>query len=331
MEDGGFRWPRRVTDEAAALGLKVDFASVHYYPNTPLLGLDFPEARRPVLMGATRTRPGSACEDRGVAADEKPDMAHFSTLEVSVDAGGVGWLTLSRPERRNALSHRALEELVLAASWFDARGDVSVVVVSGEGRSFCGGFDVLDPGPIPGDGTIETSIDVGRVAMNAVSSMRAITIARLHGRVRGGGFVLALACDLRVIADDATLSLPEARLGMPIPWGALPRLVRELGPMRAKQLTLACSELDGPKAVDVGIAVASVPATELDDAVTTLVDELSGTPRLVTQEVKREIERISEDIASTTDGSGDVSRMTAAFADEGCRDARRDYLARWNG
>jgi hypothetical protein len=50
MEDGGFRWPRRIADEAAALGLKVDFASVHYYPNTPLLGLDFPEPKGPVLM-----------------------------------------------------------------------------------------------------------------------------------------------------------------------------------------------------------------------------------------------------------------------------------------
>jgi enoyl-CoA hydratase/carnithine racemase len=165
--------------------------------------------------------------------------------------------------------------------------------------------------------------------MNAVSSMRAITIARLHGRVRGGGFVLGLACDLRVVADDTTLSLPESRLGMPIPWGSLPRLVRELGPMRTKQLVLACNELNGKEAVEVGFAIASVPSDELDNAVVSLVRELSGTPLLVAHEVKSEIDRISEGLASTADGSGDVSRMIAAFDDKGCQDARRDYVARW--
>ena len=256
-------------------------------------------------------------------------IANFTTLEVSIDGRGVGRLALARPERRNALSHRALEELVGAAAWFDARPDVTVVVVSGMGPSFCGGFDVVDPGPIPGDGTIETSIDLGRIAMNAVASMRALTVARLHGRIRGGGFVLGLACDLRVVADDVALSLPEAQLGMPIPWGALPRLVRELGPMRAKQLALACTELRGPDVVAIGFALGSAAPEQLDTAVEELVDELLMAPPLVVAEVKREVERLSEAIASTSDGDGDIARMVAAFDDDGCRTARHEYLERW--
>ncbi len=60
--------------------------------------------------------------------------------------------------------------------------------------------------------------------------MRPITIASLHGLVLGGGFVLALSCDLRIAAHDVSMSLPEAVLGWPVPWGCVPRLVREVGP-----------------------------------------------------------------------------------------------------
>lgn len=248
---------------------------------------------------------------------------------VRVEADGrLGRLTLSRPERRNALGYPQLQALVDAAAWFDARPDVGVVVVAGEGPSFCGGFDVRDPGPPPAGGA-DVALDLGRVAMNAVGSMRAVTVAKVHGTVKGGGVVLTLTCDLAVAALDARLSLPESHMGMPIPWATLPRLVRLLGPMRAKELVLAAVELGGFEAAEAGLVTRAVPAASLDGAVDTLVATLLASPNLVLHEVTAEIERLAEGMAPTTDGAGDVDRMKRAHRDPGCQAAGEAYLAAW--
>ncbi|WCO68964.1 enoyl-CoA hydratase/isomerase family protein [Iamia majanohamensis] len=240
----------------------------------------------------------------------------------------VGRLTLCRPERRNALGYPQLQALVDAAAWFDAQPDVGVVVVAGEGPSFCGGFDVRDPGPPPPGGA-EVALDLGRVAMNAVGSMRAVTVARVHGTVKGGGTVLALTCDLAVAALDTRLSLPESHMGMPIPWATLPRLVRLLGPMRAKELVLLAVELGGFEAAEAGLVTRVVPPAYLDSAVASVVDSLLASPNLVLHEVAAEIERLAEGMAPTTDGAGDVDRMKRAHRDPGCQRAGEAYLAAW--
>ncbi len=238
---------------------------------------------------------------------------------VRVEADGrVGRLTLCRPERRNALGYPQLQALVDAAAWFDARPDVGVVVVAGAGPSFCGGFDVRDPGPPPPGGA-DAALDLGRVAMNAIGSMRAVTVARVQGAARGGGVVLTLSCDLAVAALDARLALPESHMGMPIPWATLPRLVRALGPMRAKELVLAAAELDGASAAAVGLVTRAVAAEALDAAVDDLVAALLASPNLVLHEVTAEIERLAEAVAPTSDGAGDVDRMKRAHRDPGCR------------
>src|SRR5207248_9897867 len=122
----------------------------------------------------------------------------------------------------------------------DREADVKVVVLDGEGRHFSGGADMRDRDrDIPYRGRWGAA-DLGRSTTEAIASMRPVSIARLHGSVRGGGAVLAMACDLRFALDDTELSFPEARLGWPLPWGCVPRLVRELGPMRTKDLVLNC-------------------------------------------------------------------------------------------
>ena len=73
--------------------------------------------------------------------------------------------------------------------------------------------------------------------------MRALTIARIQGWCVGGGLVLAAACDLRLAADTARFSIPEVDLGIPLAWGGIPRLVREIGPALTKELVLTCPRL----------------------------------------------------------------------------------------
>jgi enoyl-CoA hydratase/carnithine racemase len=253
---------------------------------------------------------------------------HVAGVSVSA-AGPVGRLRIDRDDGRAVIDYPLLGGLIAAAGWFDAQPDVRVVVVESTAKVFCSGFNVFGAGPVPGDGSAEAGVDIGRQAMNAVGAMRALTIARVHGRARGGGVVLALACDLQVVAEDAVLSLPEAHMGVAIPWAALPRLVRQVGPMRTKDLVLSAREFTGEQAAAWGLATEAVPADGLDEAVDRLAAAVITTPRLVVEQVLAEVDRLAEGVGPTADPRPDVERMLAAAGDEGCHAARDVYLDGW--
>lgn len=253
---------------------------------------------------------------------------HFAGVTVTAD-GPIGRMRIDREDGRSIIDYPLLGGLIAAAGWFDAHEDVRVVVVESAGRVFCSGFNVFGAGPLPLDGSVEASVDFGRQAMNAITAMRALTIARVHGRARGGGVVLALACDLQVVAADAVLSLPESHLGMPIPWATLPRLVRQVGPMRTKDLVLTAREFTGEQAGQWGLATEVVSADQLDAAVDRLAQAVVASPRLVVDQVLAEVDRLAESLASTCDAAPDIERMLAASADDGCRAARDVYLEQW--
>ena len=86
----------------------------------------------------------------------------------------------------------------------------------------------------------------------AIESMRAITIARIHGHCVGGGCGAGGACDLRVAADTTRFSIPEVDLGIPLAWGGIPRLVREIGPAMTKELVLSCRPFSAEEARGLG-------------------------------------------------------------------------------
>ncbi len=170
-------------------------------------------------------------------------MPDFTTIDV-VGAGSRGALTLNRPDKLNPLSSTTLAEIAEAARWFDRHPAIKVVVVSGNGRSFSAGADLgaFDAGASPAstDRTPRDNADLGRLMADAVEAMSAVTVARIHGHCIGGGVVLAAACDLRVAASDAYFSIPEVDLGIPLAWGGIPRLVREIGPALTKELVMTC-------------------------------------------------------------------------------------------
>jgi enoyl-CoA hydratase/carnithine racemase len=148
----------------------------------------------------------------------------------------------------------------------------------------------------------------------------------LKGNVVGGGFVLSLACDFRIAANDISMSLPEAYLGWPLPWGCVPRLVREVGPQAAKDLILACPVIDGPEAFRLGLVRETVLPAELSSAVSRLATEIAKRPAVVIEIIKRQINEAAEDMASTARGQSDIERMLVALADEEAQQATREGL-----
>jgi enoyl-CoA hydratase/carnithine racemase len=126
----------------------------------------------------------------------------LETLKIEL-TGPIACLTLNRPERLNAMNTTMLRELVEAARWFDSQRDVRVVIVRGAGRAFSAGADLKDGSRSEADGWIarREAAQAGSRMMDAVESMKATTIASVHGYAVGGAVLLMAACDLRVAAE----------------------------------------------------------------------------------------------------------------------------------
>jgi enoyl-CoA hydratase/carnithine racemase len=258
----------------------------------------------------------------------------FSTIEVTF-SDARGGITLNRPEKLNPLSTDTLHELVEAARFFDARHQVKVVVLSGRGRAFCAGADLAAFST--GDGSAPSAVaqrdaaDAGRLMAEAIESMRAVTVAKLHGHCVGGGLVLAAACDLRVAADDTRFSIPEVDLGIPLAWGGIPRLVREMGPAMTKELVMTCRPFSAAEAHAAGFLNHVVPAASLDGSVETIVRQLESKSLLTLTATKQHVNAVTEGMVSTVRAWNDADSLVTALRDPESRAVAEAYLNRFKG
>jgi enoyl-CoA hydratase/carnithine racemase len=248
----------------------------------------------------------------------------FETLTVE-KKGAIGELRLSRPEKLNPLSVEALEEVADAAHYFDEQEEIKVVIVSGAGRAFSAGADLAGFSG-KSDRSIHEVAEIGRRMADSLEAMRALSIARLHGWCIGGGFVLASACDLRVASEGARFSIPEVDLGIPLTWGGIPRMVREIGPAMTKELVLTCRPFDAAEAKAIGFLNRVVPEASLDAEVEALATSLSKKARHSLFSTKRHVNAITEQMVGTNRSWADADGMVAGFADEESKQVRLAYL-----
>jgi enoyl-CoA hydratase/carnithine racemase len=258
----------------------------------------------------------------------------FDTIEVSVEARR-GDLRLARPDKLNPLSTHTLREIAAAAAWFDAQPEVRVVVVSGQGRAFSAGADIGGFAPAGGDAAPATGpvdpradADAGRVMADAVEAMAAVTVARIHGWCVGGAVVLATACDLRVAADGATFSIPEVDLGIPLTWGGIPRLVREIGPTATKDLVMTCRRFDAAEALALGLLNRVVAAGELDAVVDELAAAIATKPRLPIASTKRHVDSVTAGMVGMARTWSEADSLLAARRDPESVASAAAYLER---
>lgn len=246
----------------------------------------------------------------------------FETIVVSAD-GPIGRLTLNRPEKRNALSTQVLEEIVRAANWFDAQAPVRAVLVTGAGGHFSAGADL---GSFSGSAP-RSAADAGRLMADAVESMRAIAIAEIRGWCVGGALVLAAACDLRVAADDAQFSIPEVDLGIPLAWGGIPRLVREVGPAFTKELVITCRVFGAAEALGAGFLNRVVPEAQLASEALGLAEAVATKAPVAVEATKRHVNAVTAQMVGTMRAWNDADSLIGAMHDEEARKARLAYLA----
>ncbi|SFO46100.1 Enoyl-CoA hydratase [Geodermatophilus obscurus] len=202
--------------------------------------------------------------------------------------GAVLTVTLDRPEQLNAQTPAIWTALAAVGASLD--DDVRVVVVRGEGRSFSAGLDrslfSADPstpgglgqlGSMPAEQTQER-IRGYQAGFRWLRSPGIVSVAAVQGHAIGAGAQLALACDLRVMTEDASLRLPEATLGLVPDLTGTSTLAELVGYARALELCVTGRPVPAAEALSWGLANAVVPAAELDTAVAALVAAITAPP-----------------------------------------------------
>ena len=190
-------------------------------------------------------------------------------------SNGVGTILLARPEKLNACTpamHRAVQAAVARMEDDD---DVRVVVFRGAGRAFCAGSDLNETGRMEGKAAQDyIRLDFGTKAR--IASCAKPVIAALQGHVAGGGFELALACDMRLVAEDVQFSLPEITLGTIPGAGGLQRLPQVVGLGIAKEWAMTGRRIGAEEAYRRGLANAIHPVEALVEATTAFAEELAA-------------------------------------------------------
>lgn len=208
---------------------------------------------------------------------------HSISYEVS---DRIATITLDRPDRLNAIDRYMPTELADAVDRAEEDDDVHVIVLTGAGRAFCSGYDLKDYAEaedavysqeMPWD----PMLDFRMMHRNTEQFMRLFrchkpTIAKVRGFAVAGGSDIALCCDLVVMAEDARIGYPPARV-----WGCptTAMWVYRIGPERAKRMLLTGDLVTGVEAAEMGLVLEAVPEQELDERVAALAGRMSGVPR----------------------------------------------------
>lgn len=195
--------------------------------------------------------------------------------------GEVAVLTLQRPEKLNALSN-AVEEALGEVLGSEEVVTSAAVVVAGSGRAFSAGADVHELREQDVAAILAYYRATGGV-YDRVATLRQPTIAAIHGYCLGGGFELALACDFRVADTTAVFGLPEVAIGIVPSSGGLTRLVRAVGPARAKELMLLRDRFDAEEALGFGLVTAVVPEGAAEGRAIEMGTELAALPALAVE------------------------------------------------
>ncbi len=187
-------------------------------------------------------------------------MSSYRTIRVEVSER-IAIITIDRPEVRNALSKECVDEMQAALRDLAARDDVGVLIITGAGeKSFVAGADIRE---IRQRGKREALEAINQSLFNAIEDFPWPVIAAVNGFALGGGFELALACDLRVAAEAAQFGFPETNLGIIPAAGGTQRLPRHVGWGKAKEIILTGAILEAREAERLGLVSKVVPQAEL--------------------------------------------------------------------
>ena len=239
-------------------------------------------------------------------------------------ADGVATLTLARPGVHNAFDETLIARLTAHLAALDADRAVRVVVLAGEGRSFCAGADLDWMRRMAAFGRAENLADAKDLAamLHALDTLAKPTIARVHGAAFGGGVGLVAACDVAIASDTAQFALSEARLGL-IPATISPYVIEAIGARAARRYFLTAERFGAAEAQRIGLVHEVVAADALDARIAAIVALL----REAGPAAQRESKRLVRDVAGRPVDSAVIDMTAERIADVRASSEGREGVA----
>jgi enoyl-CoA hydratase/carnithine racemase len=249
----------------------------------------------------------------------------------------VARLTISNPERRNALDHDILNALAETMPKLDRGIEIRCVVITGDGDLFSAGYDIAG---IPDD-TFSTDAEAlvahpFHDAMEAISAHRYPVLAAINGHCLGGGLELAVRCDLRLCAVSAKLGMPPVKLGLIYSHTGLQKFIDVVGYGRTKELFLTGRNISGPRAMAIGLVNDTVPDDKLGDEAVALASEIAAGAPLSARGNKLAIETLNSYPRLTSEQERELIELRrSCFESEDFREGIRAFAEKrkpeWRG
>lgn len=208
--------------------------------------------------------------------------------------GSVAIVTIDRGEKKNALNQEMVLSLTKIARDFQDDHETTCVILRGAKDAFSAGIDLKDPSRWNiQDREFSERRAISQRGMKmckAWEEMPQVTIAAIEGFNVGGGIALTLACDWRIMTTSSYLFVPELQIGIPLGWQTIPRLVRLVGPSKAKQVVFLGEKMTSEKALEWGLADFVVPDGESLEYAESLSLKISQMPSVAVRMTKQSID-----------------------------------------
>ncbi len=282
-----------------------------------------------------------ACSDSsgaaGVPGSSLTSDLAGGKLVLDHPAEAVARLTISNPEKRNALDHDVLDALAEVLPSLDRGIEVRCVLITGAGEMFSAGYDIgaIDDGAFVDEAEALVAHPF-HAAMEAVSAHPYPVVAAINGHCLGGGLELAVRCDLRVCADGAKLGMPPAKLGLIYSHTGLERFIEMIGLAPTKELFLVGRNLEASRAESIGLVNQVVAADRLADEAVELAAEIAANAPLAVRGNKQVIETLARNpLLSAKQEEELVELRRSCFASEDFREGITAFAEkrkpRWQG
>jgi enoyl-CoA hydratase/carnithine racemase len=261
-------------------------------------------------------------------------MPDFQTIRYRTEES-LCTITLARPEKRNAINRLMFDELGDAAELAASDADVRAVVLIGDGPSFSAGIDLsllAELASLVAQAEqyatgFHRFVDMAQRPYAALAGMPKPTVAAVRGHAVGAGFQLALACDMRVAAEDASFAMLEARYGLIPDLGGMHRLARLVGPARAKEIVWSTRAVDAGEAIAIGLVNRVVASDELEAEAEGLARQVSAHSPVTTGLAKSLIDGATE-VRLDQEFRFEAEAQTTAIRSEDHKEAVAAFLER---
>ena len=203
-------------------------------------------------------------------------MAYETILYQS--GGGIGRITMNRPEAMNAITPFMLTEMKAAVQAAGKAEEVRVIVLTGAGRAFCAGVDLKALGAVTlAGGKVGDILDIpARELIDAIRAVPKPVIALVNGFCFTGALEIMLACDLVIASEQAKIGDTHAKWGLRPTWGMSARLPRRVGFLKAKELSFTADAITAQEAERIGLVNLAVPADKLEEALESMVKRITA-------------------------------------------------------